>query len=147
MPVDLVFYKDDDESVPVRDWLDTLPSKVQDKFAARTRLLKQMGHSLRRPIADYLRNGIYELRVRVGRKNHRILYFFHGRNIIVLSNGLTKEKVLKPERIKYWLSVGAKPSDTVHNLLIGEKIIEGGKTPVHKKAKKRLSKYAIIKTD
>ena len=32
-------------------------------------------------------------------------------------NPLTKEKLLKKERIKYWLSVGAKASDTVRNLL------------------------------
>jgi len=51
-------------------------------------------------------------------------------------NPLTKGKVLKPERIKYWLSVGAKPSDTVYNLLVSEKIIEGKKIPAHKKAKK-----------
>lgn len=52
-------------------------------------------------------------------------------------NPLTKEKVLKQERIKYWLSVGARPSSTVHNLLISEKIIEGKKIPVHKKAEKK----------
>lgn len=51
-------------------------------------------------------------------------------------NPLTKEKVLRNERIKYWLSVGAKPSDTIHNLLISEKIIEGEKIDVHKKTKK-----------
>ena len=50
-------------------------------------------------------------------------------------NPLTKEKVLKQERIKYWLSVGAKPSATIHNLLISEKISEGNKIPVHKKKK------------
>jgi small subunit ribosomal protein S16 len=57
-------------------------------------------------------------------------------------NPFKKEKVLKPERIKYWLSVGAKPSDTVYNLLISEKIIEGKKIPVHKKAKKKGEKPA-----
>jgi len=51
-------------------------------------------------------------------------------------NPLTKEKVLKEERIKYWLSVGAKPSETIYNLLVSEKIIEGKKIPVHKKSKK-----------
>ncbi len=51
-------------------------------------------------------------------------------------NPLTKEKVLKPERIKYWLSVGAKPSDTIYNLLVSEKIIEGKKIDVHKESKK-----------
>ena len=51
-------------------------------------------------------------------------------------NPLTKEKVLRQERIKYWLSVGAEPSPTVHNLLVSEKIIDGKKIAKHKKAKK-----------
>ena len=55
--------------------------------------------------------------------------------VVGFFNPLTKEKNLKTERIKYWLSVGAQPSDTVHNLLIGEKIIEGKKIDVHKKPK------------
>lgn len=55
-------------------------------------------------------------------------------------NPLTKEKVLRKERIDYWMSVGAKPSDTVHNLLVEEKIIEGKKIVKHKKAKKKEKK-------
>jgi len=51
-------------------------------------------------------------------------------------NPITKEKNLKAERIKYWISVGAKPLATVTNLLISGKIIEGKKIPVHKKSKK-----------
>ena len=50
-------------------------------------------------------------------------------------NPVTKEKVLRQDRIKYWLSVGAKPSPTIHNLLISEKIVEGKKIPLHKKKK------------
>lgn len=50
-------------------------------------------------------------------------------------NPLTKEKILKAERIKYWLSKGAKPSNSVYNLLIKEKILKGKKIPVHKKKK------------
>lgn len=37
---------------------------------------------------------------------------------------------LDAERIKHWISQGAKPSDTVHNLLISNKIIEGKKINV-----------------
>ena len=37
---------------------------------------------------------------------------------------------LNAERIKHWMSVGAKPSPTVHNLLISQKIIEGKKINV-----------------
>ena len=55
-------------------------------------------------------------------------------------NPLTKEKVLHGERIKHWLSVGAKPSDTAYNLFISEKIIEGKKRPQHKKSKKQEEK-------
>ncbi len=33
----------------------------------------------------------------------------------------------KGERVKYWLSVGAKTTTTVHNFLVKEKIIEGKK--------------------
>ena len=51
-------------------------------------------------------------------------------------NPLTKEKVLKPERIQHWLSVGAKPSETVHNLLVSSGLIEGKKIALHKKSKK-----------
>ncbi|MFH1036965.1 MAG: 30S ribosomal protein S16 [Patescibacteria group bacterium] len=50
---------------------------------------------------------------------------------------LTKQKTLKVERIKYWLSVGAQPSDSVYNLLVSEKVIEGKKRDVHKKSKKK----------
>jgi small subunit ribosomal protein S16 len=59
-------------------------------------------------------------------------------------NPLTKEKVLKQERIKYWLSVGARPSATVHNLLISQKIIEGKKIPLHRV--KKIKKLAPEKT-
>ena len=37
---------------------------------------------------------------------------------------------LKAERIKYWISKGAQVSDTVHNLLVGERILEGKKKDV-----------------
>ena len=50
-------------------------------------------------------------------------------------NPITKEKNLKAERIKYWISVGAKPLETVHNLLVSEKIIEGKKIKIYRRLK------------
>ena len=38
-----------------------------------------------------------------------------------------KQLTLKKERIEYWLSVGAQPSDTVQRMLIKEKIIKAPK--------------------
>lgn len=53
-------------------------------------------------------------------------------------NPLTKERLIKKERIKYWLQKGAKPSKTCHNLLIKEGILKEPKIPAHKKPKKEL---------
>jgi len=53
------------------------------------------------------------------------------------------KKFLRTERIKYWLSVGAKPSPTVHNLFISEKIIEGKKIGKFKKSKKKEKKAEV----
>ena len=39
----------------------------------------------------------------------------------------SKQTVLKEDRIKYWLSQGAEPTDTVHNLFVDLKLIEGDK--------------------
>ena len=41
----------------------------------------------------------------------------------------------KVERIKYWMGNGAKVSDTVHNILVERKIIEGKKINVLPKKK------------
>ncbi len=46
---------------------------------------------MRRPAADFLRDGIYELRAKLGRVHYRILYFFCGKDIACLSHGFTKE--------------------------------------------------------
>lgn len=39
----------------------------------------------------------------------------------------TNRTELKAERIKHWLSMGAQTSDTVHNLLVSNKIIDARK--------------------
>lgn len=45
-------------------------------------------------------------------------------------NARRGEPSIAGERIKYWMSVGAKPTGTVHNLLLKEKIISGKKINV-----------------
>ena len=40
------------------------------------------------------------------------------------------EKVLNNDRIKYWMSQGAKCSDTMHNFLVHDKVIVGKKVNV-----------------
>jgi len=92
---DVLFYCESDRSVPVLRWLDELHRsnrRAYNKCLEAIERLAQFGHELRRPTADLLRDGVYELRVQVGRVNYRLLYFFHGRNVAVLAHGLTKER-------------------------------------------------------
>ncbi len=42
----------------------------------------------------------------------------------------SKVKNLKADRIKYWISVGAKASGTVHNMLVSSGIVKGKKINV-----------------
>ena len=87
---EVVFFAEDDGSVPALDWLHGLQEKVRDRFISRIERLAEHGSGLHRPEADLLRNGIYELRVRHRRLRYRLLYFFSGRRV-VLSHGLIKE--------------------------------------------------------
>lgn len=60
-----------------------------------------------------------------------------GRSVEILgfSNPLTKKNNIDKERVKYWISKGAQPSDSVYNLLVKNGILTGDKKDVHKKKK------------
>jgi Phage derived protein Gp49-like (DUF891) len=60
---EVVFYRDDDGTVPVLDWLGGLSLKARLKCLVRIERLRELGYDLRRPEADFLRDGVYELRV------------------------------------------------------------------------------------
>jgi small subunit ribosomal protein S16 len=61
-----------------------------------------------------------------------------GRSVEILGsyNPRAKSFQFKEDRIKYWLSVGAKTSGTVHNLLVSKNVISGLKINVVAKPKK-----------
>lgn len=45
-------------------------------------------------------------------------------------NPRSKALTLEEERVKYWISKGAQPTDSIHNLLISKGVIEGKKRNV-----------------
>jgi small subunit ribosomal protein S16 len=75
---------------------------------------------------------------RINSPSYRIVVTEHtaspkaGKSVEVLGhyNPKTKVRVLNEDRVKYWLSVGAQPSDTMHNMLISAGVIEGKKINV-----------------
>jgi len=96
----VVFYREADGTAPVLKWFDGLPARAQDKCRVRIQRLAEEGHALRRPEADLLRDGIYELWIGLQRVNYRILYFFHGRAAAVLAHGLTKKDTVPDTAIE-----------------------------------------------
>lgn len=95
----VIIFQDDVGCAPFLEWFDQLPSKAQDKCRVRLERLAQLGHELRRPEADYLRDQIYELRIGLQGINYRILYFFHRDVAAVLSHGIVKERAVPPAEI------------------------------------------------
>lgn len=96
----IVLYREDDGTVPLLEWLDSIPDKARDKCVVRIERLRELGHELRRPEADLLRDGIYELRAALQGINYRLLYFFHRREAVVLSHGLVKERAVPTQEIE-----------------------------------------------
>lgn len=58
-------------------------------------------------------------------------------------NRLTKQTKLNSERLAYWLKVGAKPSASVHNLLVTQKVISAKKIAKQAKSKKTAPKDVV----
>ena len=60
---DVVFYAEGDGRAPVVEWLKELRNLDEIAYgrcAAAIARLATLGHELRRPLADILRNGVYE---------------------------------------------------------------------------------------
>lgn len=91
-------FQESDGTVPLIEWLDKLPEKVQDKCLVKIQRLEEQGYELRRPEADSLRDGIHELRVAFRGMQYRMLYFFHGQQAII-SHGLRKGSVVPSQQI------------------------------------------------
>jgi hypothetical protein len=65
----------------------------------RTEIYFYLGNELHRPEADYLRDGIFELRASYQGSHDRILYFFSGPAAVGLSHGITKEREVPAKEI------------------------------------------------
>lgn len=102
MPTTLIlFYQEKEGDSPVVNWLNELKVNNRKGFAncvGRIRQLQTMGHELKRPSTDYLRDGIYELRAKHRNVQYRLLYFFNGKNIAVLGHSIVKKTSAVPNK-------------------------------------------------
>ena len=91
---ELLVFKDESGVAPLIDWLNRLERTEPKAYVAclvRIQQLEQSGYELRRPVADFLRDGIYELWAKRGKVHYRILYLFHGKNVACMTHGFTKK--------------------------------------------------------
>ena len=75
---EVLYFQEEDQTVPMALWLDELDRKPRLKCLARLQRLAEMGHELRRPKADYL----------------------HGRAVVAVSHGLAREREVPVREIE-----------------------------------------------
>jgi phage-related protein len=87
------YFVDDRGKSPISEFIDELPLDEQAKVFAYIDELKKQGHNLRRPLADYVKDGIYELRP----KANRLFYFFFLKENVVFVHAIKKKTNEIPE--------------------------------------------------
>jgi phage-related protein len=97
--VKILFYRDG-RRVPAWEFIEEQPKTARAHFQAAVEQLEEHGYRLERPHAAPLRDGIHEIRFREGQRQLRVLYFFWGNGVVLLTHGLQKEAEVPQEEIE-----------------------------------------------
>lgn len=98
----LEFYRTTRGDEPALDYIRAQVKAHKAKIGLALEYLKELGHLARRPMVEYLGNSVYELRVPADRHQHRILYFFHERTVVVVTSAFLKnEGKVPPEELAH----------------------------------------------
>ena len=93
---EVIFYDKPDGTEPVKDFLDSLDTKMRAKMLRTVLLLAENGTQLREPYSKPLDDRIFELRAKVGTDISRVLYFFMIGKKVILTNGFIKKTQKTP---------------------------------------------------
>jgi phage-related protein len=127
---EVLFYQEEDGTIPVLDWLKGLQRTNRnafDKCLFLLNLLEEFGHELRRPRADLLRDGVYELRTEVRNVQYRLLYGFVGKNVSVVAHALTKRAKVPDRDIDLAASRLARIRQSPQKYTAARKVIDDQK--------------------
>ena len=91
------FYKEENGSKPLGDFIRSLDIKMKAKVVADLHLLEEFGNHAREPLSKPLGDGIFEVRTVEGNDIVRILYFFDNDRIIIATNGFVKKQQKTPK--------------------------------------------------
>jgi len=86
----VIYYEDFKGCSEVFDFVEKGRDREKAKILALLAVLEEQGPQLPRPYADFLVDGIHELRIKLSGNQVRILYFFCYRDFIILTNIFVK---------------------------------------------------------
>lgn len=89
--MEIIFYRKENDRCPIEEFISKSNDHEKVEIAAHLDALSQLGFKARRPLVDFLEDGIYELRVRIVKKQIRALYFFFQRDKIVVTHAFVKK--------------------------------------------------------
>lgn len=94
---EIIFYEKPDGTEPAKDFLLSVDTQMRARLVKIIELLSVNGTSLRKPYSEYLTDGIFEIRAKVGSDISRVLYFFIVGKKIILTNGFIKKTQKTPK--------------------------------------------------
>jgi phage-related protein len=93
------FYRTETGNCPVEDFLETLSDKQMEKVSWTLRAVRDMHHVP----TQYLKklkstDNIWEVRITLGNNTFRLLGFYDGSNLLILTSGFAKKTNKVPRR-------------------------------------------------
>ena len=90
------FYVDEDERVPVEEFLESLDARTRARFVWSIEQLRVRNVTAREPLARHLEGDLWELREESRTNTYRVVYFFFTGRRIVLLHGFQKKTQRTP---------------------------------------------------
>ena len=94
----VVFSTEDNGTCPVREFLVTLDTKTQVRFAWSIEQLRLRNVAAREPLVRHLEGKLWELREESSTNIYRLVYFFFSGQRIVFLHGFQKKTEKTPRR-------------------------------------------------
>ena len=95
---DYEFFKDSEESEPVKDFLLSLSNKHRAKVLQFIQILSEFGPNLPFPYSSQVEGKIRELRAHFGKTQYRVLYYQDSEGAFVLLHAFEKKTSKIPQR-------------------------------------------------
>ncbi len=99
----IVLYQMSPKRRPVEKFIKSLDGKTQAKLIRIIELLKEYGLDIGMPHSKYVKNGIFELRIR-GKVEVRIFYVVQKKTIILLHGFIKKTNKIPDKELRLTLS-------------------------------------------